>query len=256
MNIREVLRKSGIDGKKSDVYLACLETGKATAYAIAKRTGLRRPTVYDILDRLMKEGLVYRSVAKGTRYYSPADPEALLERTRRQGRELAAVMPELQALYTGPKVKPVIRHFEGKDGIAEMHEDSLRSLRKGDEILGYVGEDIMKYLPAYAEDYVRRRVEKGIVFRGIYKRSRDFDPYMEKNREQLRIGIVLPEAAFPLGNETNIYGNKVAVANYGNEMFGMLIESKQFADSQRAIFELAWKGATAEKTHENHRKPS
>jgi HTH-type transcriptional regulator, sugar sensing transcriptional regulator len=247
MNIREVLRKAGIDGKKADVYLACLETGKATAYAIAKRTGLRRPTVYDIIDRLMKEGLVFKSVAKGTRYYSPADPEALLERIRRQEREIASVMPELQELYNGPKVKPAIRYFEGKEGIIELYEDSLRSLKKGEEILGYVGEGIILHLPEYTEDYIKRRVEKGIIFRGIYKQNDELDLYMEHNQAQLRIGVVLPESAFPLGNEINIYGNKVAVANYGTEMFGMLIESKEFADSQRAVFELAWKGARATK---------
>ncbi|MEI6649984.1 MAG: helix-turn-helix domain-containing protein [Candidatus Moraniibacteriota bacterium] len=247
MNIREALRKAGIDRKKADVYLACLETGKATAYAIAKRTGLRRPTVYDIADRLMKEGLVFKSVAKGTRFYSPADPEALLERVRRQERDIKSVMPELQELYNGPKIKPAIRYFEGKDGITEMYEDSLRSLKKGDEILGYVGEGIIRHLPNYTEDYIKRRVEKGIVFRGIYKSNEDLDTYMEHNQEQLRIGVVLPEATFPLGNEINIYGNKVAVANYGTEMFGMLIESKEFSDSQRAIFALAWKGASITK---------
>lgn len=243
MNIRDVLRKAGIDGKKAEVYLACLETGKATAYAIAKRTGLRRPTVYDIADRLMKEGLVFKSVAKGTRYYSPADPEALLERVRRQEQEIKAVMPELQELYNGPRVKPAIRYFEGKNGIVEMYEDSLRSLRKGDEILGYVGEDVLGNIPEYASDYVRRRVEKGIRLRGIYKNTPGLQEYMSDNARQLRTVKILPPESFPQRNEINIYGNKVAIANYGAEMFGMLIESKEFADSQRAIFELAWKGA-------------
>lgn len=43
-----------------------------------------------------------------------------------------------------------------------MYEDSLRSLKKGDEILAYVGEDTLAHIPEYAADYIRRRAERGI----------------------------------------------------------------------------------------------
>jgi hypothetical protein len=67
--------------------------------------------------------------------------------------------------------------------------------------------------------------------------------YMEKNEQQLRVAKVLDEKDFPVSNETNIYKNKVSIASYGREMFGMIIESEEIARSQKAVFELAWKGA-------------
>lgn len=152
-------------------------------------------------------------------------------------------MDDLQNLYNSPKAKPFIRYFEDKEGIKEMYEDSLRSCKKGDEILGYVGHDVARYLPEYADDYVRRRVEKSIRFRGIYKKDSKILPFMEKNTEQLRQAKILDEKYFPVDNETNIYKNKIAIASYGTEMFGMIIESEEIARSQKAIFELAWRGA-------------
>ena len=122
-----------------------------------------------------------------------------------------------------------------------MYEDSLRSCRKGDEILAYVGEDVLKHLPRHAEDYVRRRVEKGILLRGIYEK--ELLAYTEKSQQQLRTARVLDKKDFPVSNETNIYKNKIAIASYGREMFGMIVESAEIARSQKAIFELAWKGA-------------
>lgn len=244
MRIKEILEQIGIDGKKADVYLACLEMGGATAYLIAKKVGLKRPTVYDIINQLMRDGLAHKSIRGNIKYFSPADPEILLKKLKSKEENINKIMPVLQNLYNSPKVKPFIRYFEGEEGIKEMYEDSLKSLRKGDEILAYVGEDVLNYLPAHADAYVRRRVEKGIRLRGIYKKNENIGKYMQKNKEQLREARILDEKDFPLKNETNIYANKVAIASYGTEMFGMIIESAEIARSQKAIFELAWKGAS------------
>jgi len=244
MNLQKTLEQLGMHEKKAEVYLACLESGNATAYLIAKKVGLKRPTVYDIANQLMREGLLHKSMRGSVKYFSPADPEKLIHLLKTKEKNIREVMPELQNLYNSPKVKPLIRYFEGKEGIIEMYEDSLRSCKKGDEILAYVGEDVLKHLPKYVEDYVQRRVEKGIVLRGIYKKDKEMlERYLGKSREQLRIARVLDENKFPVNNETNIYKNKIAIASYETEMFGMIIESTEIAKSQKAIFELAWRGA-------------
>ncbi len=244
MRIKEILKQLNIGSNKADVYLACLEMGGATAYAISKKVGLKRPTVYDILAQLASDGLVYKSIKKNVKYFYPAEPEKLLRQIREKEQRLIAILPALEELYNSPKANPLIRYFEGKEGIKEMYEDSLKSLKKGDEILAYVGDDVLSYIPDYAEDYVKRRIEKGIRLRGIYKKFFEMEKkYMAKNQEQLRVAKILDEKFFPVDNETNIYGNKIAIASYGNEMFGMIIESNEIAKSQKAIFELAWRGA-------------
>ena len=105
-------------------------------------------------------------------------------------------MGGLQNLYNSPKIKPFIKYFEGKEGIKEMYEDSLRSLKKGDEILSYVGEDVYKDMPEYLDSYIQRRVEKNIRIRGIYKESILGKKYMDKNQEQLREVKLLPAKDF------------------------------------------------------------
>jgi sugar-specific transcriptional regulator TrmB len=220
-----------------------LELGRGTAYLIAKKTGLKRPTVYDIIDHLMKEGLVFKSMHGNIKYFSPSDPETLLRKAREKEFAIRSILPDLENLYNSPKLKPFIRYYEGTEGIKEMYEDSLQSLKKGDEILAYVGEDVLQDLKDYAIDYVARRAVKGIRLRGIYKKTENIMKHMHHNQEQLRTARILDEKYFSVSNETNIYKNKVAVASYGKEMFGMIIESEEIAKSQKAIFELAWKGA-------------
>jgi len=243
MDIKQALKQIGIDSKKADVYLACLEMGGATAYLIAKKAGLKRPTVYDIVNQLMKEGLAYKSIKGNIKYFSPADPEVLIKKLKEKEVLAKEILPQLQNLYNSPQTKPFIRYFEGEEGIKEMYEDSLRSLKKGEEILAYVGDDTLKNMPEYADDYIKRRVEKNIRLRGIYKSFPEILKYIQSNQSQLRETRVLDEEYFPVSNETNIYKNKIAIASYGTEMFGMIIESAEIARSQKAIFELAWRGA-------------
>lgn len=240
MEPKGVLEQIGIEGKKADIYLACLEMGGATAYLLAKKTGIKRPTAYDIINQLMKEGLVHVSFAGKIRHYSPADPLILLNKAKEREEKIEAVMGNLQNLYNSPKGKPFIRYFEGKEGIKEMYEDSLRSLNKGDEILAYVGESVLEQLPEYVVGYVQRRVEKGIVLKGIYKGNEKLLERLKNNQAELRQAKIINEKELPLSNETNIYKNKVAIANYGREMFGMLIESEEIYRSQKAIFNLLW----------------
>ena len=37
-----------------------------------------------------------------------------------------------------------------------------------------------------------------------------------------------------------IYDHKIAMVSFADSLFGVIIESKALADTQRAIFEMAW----------------
>ena len=37
-----------------------------------------------------------------------------------------------------------------------------------------------------------------------------------------------------------IYDNKTAIISFAQEIFGVIIESKEMSDTNRAIFEMAW----------------
>lgn len=243
INIRNVLSKLGIEDKKAEIYLSCLEKGGGTAYSLAKKVGLKRPTAYDILYSLQKDGLVYISIKDNKKLFYPADPEILMSKIKEREKELGLVLPYLQNLYNSPKVKPNIMYFEGVEGIKQMYEDSLKTLKKGDELLAYGGEDMVKYLPKYMEYYVVKRVKIGIGVRGLYKKAQEYENYALKSKEQLRELRLVDERLFDIQNEVLIYKNKVAITSFGKEMFGMIIESREIYNSQKAMFELAWQGA-------------
>ncbi len=239
----ESLQKLGLNQKEQEVYLALLQMEKTTAYQLAKKTNIKRPTVYDILNRLNSRGFVLQSSENNKIIYFAQDPSKLLSIIENQKQVFLSDLPYLNSLYNLKPSKPKISYFEGIEGIKYLYEDTLTSLKKGDEILAYVAEDAVKYFIKYAEEYVLRRVQKGIKLRGIYHDVQKIKQHLEKNKNELRISKTINPNTFPMHNEINIYSNKMIIITYFPEPFGILIESKEVIETQRTIFELAWIGA-------------
>jgi sugar-specific transcriptional regulator TrmB len=68
----EGLISLGLTQKEAAVYLALLQTKKGTALTVAKQANIKRPTVYLVLNSLIKKGLV-----KSTKYRDVLDYRAL-----------------------------------------------------------------------------------------------------------------------------------------------------------------------------------
>jgi hypothetical protein len=58
----------------------------------------------------------------------------------------------------------------------------------------------------------------------------------------------MPKDITVFSNEINIYDNKMAIVSLGkNELLGIIIESDAIAETQKSIFEIAWRAATPNK---------
>lgn len=65
--------------------------------------------------------------------------------------------------------------------------------------------------------------------------------HQKNDRKENRVTRLVPKDKFPFSNEINIFGNKVMIASFKDQI-GVIIESADVARTQRAIFELAWLG--------------
>lgn len=242
MRMLASLQQLGLDYKEQLVYTALLQLEKATANEIAYKTNLKRPTTYDILYRLRTDGIVAEIKEGKKRKFVAPSPEQLLVRANEQKRALEHDLPQLLSIYNTKTKRPKVAYFEGIDGIKQLYEDTLLVTLDGGEILAYVTKDTVDALPEYTADYVRRRAARNITLRGIYESSPAVERYLSKNKEQRRRARVLNNAQ-PLHNEINIYGDRMIIITHKPEPFGVQIESKEIADTQRTIFELAWRSA-------------
>lgn len=236
-NLKQTLEKFGLSPNESACYLAALELGSASVQKIAKKSEVKRTTVYTVLEELIKKGLIAKSEAKGKTVYVAEDPNYLIRREEERKRELVDAIPELKSIYNLSESKPSVKFYEGVEGLKTIYDDTLK---EGRDIVAFSDfEHMIKTMSLdWMVDYADRRAKNGIKFRGITRASAGLDqisPYDTRQKRELKI---LPQGNF--STEINIYGNKVAMMSFRNPM-GVIIEDKAIAATLRIVFENLWR---------------
>lgn len=246
------LEKIGFSEKEAKVYLAALDLGEATIQQLAEKSGVKRVTVYIIIESLMKHGLI-SSAEKGKKtFFTAENPVNIIRFFDKQKKELREnltekeevlkkITPELESLFktAGPKLK--VRFLQGKEGLRTMRNDLFKA--DCSEIKGVVELDaLFKMFPVHTEETTKKRVAKGIKSKMIYTHPKGpVENATDPNR--LREARYIPYDKFEFKGDFSICGNKVWLVSFENNPAGVLIENESIAKMANILFDLAWEAA-------------
>ncbi len=235
------LQKLGLSQKEARLYLVALENGPATITKLAQKSGLKRGTIYEFLTEMLEKGLLEVSISGKRKLYASVQPQKLKKIIDRQKEILDNLIPDLSLLTSTSPAKPKIKFYEGKEGLVAAYYEML-DLPDGSEVLGFATfEGIYKLFSEGAiNTYIKKRVAKKIKQKLIMPTDEYAHNHLNNNKQELRQTLMIPKNKFSITNEINIYQDKVAIISLGEEKVGVIIESKQIADTQRAIFNLLW----------------
>ncbi len=234
------LEKLGLNEKEAKVYLALLELGEANIQQISKKSGVKRTTVYDIIESLKNIGLL-NSLVKGKKtVYFAENPERIEEKLEEKKNVITKILPELLAVANLMDKKPKIKYFEGTEGIKNIYRDTL----------DYPNQELLAWVPAEAitdfdenflnEYYLAKRIEKKIWVRAIAPNKEYMQKYKGMDEKSLRRTKLIPMEKFPIEVEINLYGkNKIGIMSF-SEKIGLIIESKKIYNTLKSIFEMNW----------------
>jgi sugar-specific transcriptional regulator TrmB len=235
------LKDAGLEEKEAIVYIAILELGEATIAKIVRKSAIKRSTVYDILEKLKKIGMISQT-NKGKRpIFLAESPEKLIESLETKKRTLQESMPELLSMMNLLDKKPRIRYFEGLSGVKEVFEATLR----------YSDQEILTWFPYpyinlgedyFWKHYMPERIKKKIWARAIVPdtpKNREFAKEI-KEKAITTTKFVSDNAFSGFDLEIKVYGkNKLGIISYKEDL-GIIIESQKIYDGMKAIFEGMW----------------
>ncbi len=241
MNLEKILQNQGLSEKEARVYLILLELHEALPSTISRKSGIKRPTTYVILDQLMKQGLVSHVKRGPNLYYQASNPKQFLDDQENKFHELEKALPELVNLHKLYSSTPQMSVFEGKDGLIQIMEDTLTVSNK--MLLCWADiSSIYTVLEDYYPTYIAKKVKNKVHLKGIFPYEKGSLEFKKRGKEELREVHLIPKDRFPFRNEINIYDDKVAIISHQDSL-GVIIQNKSIADSQRTIFELGFEYA-------------
>ncbi len=237
MTLENNLKELGLDDKEAPLYLAALELGKSSMSDLARKAGINRATAYIITESLKEKGLLSYSLKKKKRLYVASSPEKLGSLIEEKQRLFSRLLPQLKGIDNLFAKKPKIRFFEGEKNLISAYMENLEAKCEILTIAGpqFFHEGVLKYVP----DYIERRVKKKILLKMIVPDVPEMVAWKGKDIPNLYQMKFVPNQVYPFKIQIDIYNNRVALMSF-EEKLGLIIESKDIADTLRSFFNLTW----------------
>lgn len=232
MKQQNILQSIGIDAKTESVYRALLRLADATAFRIARESGLKRTSIYHVLDNLLAMGLASSYVSRGVTRYAAEHPQKIRSFFEEKMILAGRLVPELQKEINKNKGAVSVRLLEGAEGIKSISDEMLVSKEK--TILSFGSSK--KYLEFVGGKfgYGERRRKAGIFTRAI----RFHGDEAGTNSKFQEVRIAPDNFEFPA--LITIYGKRVGIVLFEGNGFGLVITSESFATIMRSFFEILW----------------
>jgi HTH-type transcriptional regulator, sugar sensing transcriptional regulator len=242
----------GLSDKEARVYVGMLTLGPSGVQEIADASGVNRATTYLMLESLVHRGLASTFEQEKKAMFVAETPKKLADLIENQSKtleekreKLVFFVPELEALHRTVRSKPVVRFYEGEDGLRSMRDHLSRITSKRYDTFARLTKTLHDI--AATDEERRFNTSKGKqVFRIIYVADPGVDlPNFSdelRSKTEIRFADNIP---FDFEGEIGILDETAYLATTEPKVTACVIESKALASLMRAQFELAWQSASA-----------
>jgi sugar-specific transcriptional regulator TrmB len=240
MSIKTTLQGLGLQEKEAAIYLSLLELGESSVAEISKKSRIKRPTAYLILQALEEKGFVSKVMKERKKIYTPEQPRKLITETQLKLNEIQEIMPQLESLFLKKEGKPRVVMYEGKDQLDHAYDESFFTS----------GEVLYMSTLKYSRELFPKtfkKAEKVDLYpdyraaRQLLDESQESRDFIKEYKNPFLQTRFIPKEFLPFEIDMGIFGNKTLITSVKKEYFTISIESKEIANAFRSLFEAMWK---------------
>lgn len=243
--MEEELKLLGLNDVDIKVYLKLLELGESLASEVAKKTYIPRASIYDILERLEKEGLVSYIVKDFKKYFSASDPKTIVRNLEYKRNKIKDIIPKLEEIKhrkIGETMKTEV--YEGTKGLQTILSMILEE--KEVFIMG-ASRKSMQILPYFMDKWHKERIRKKIVVTIIYNDAPDIRESINNHETQKLLGIPhywkhkFLNIDYSSSLMTLVFGDKTALVMWKKDLpSGILIRGKDISETYKQYILKLW----------------
>jgi sugar-specific transcriptional regulator TrmB len=236
------LEDLGLSEKEAKVYLSLLEVDNDSVLDLAEKTKINRTTIYPVLESLAKKGLISEvKVDKKVRFQAepPERLETYVERQKivleEHAKRLKDVIPQLKSVQRETGERPLVKMYDGKEGIISSLEDFFETKDKGGEAYFLYSRDLIDDLVPEEQRIKYRdiRIAKNIKSKTIYSYSKG-----EMDKDSTADRIRVDGNKYPFLCDIVIYEDRVKITTLLKSNTAITIKSHDFAETMRSVLKL------------------
>jgi len=245
--LNKILDELNLSNRERQIYFCLLEFKQARLQQIIDKTNLQKSTVHQVLNNLIKRGVLYSDNKKYDKNYSLYPPKKLLNiiankrrKVRRLELEMMDILPELNSLYRLNLSQPKVEIYTNKDGFAILADKSLEVKSK---VIYYLGDldNLYQVLGKEydSEHYIPARLKNGIDFKLLTYNTPVMRQHKKRDKLEKRETRFLPEDMH-FENTILIFDETVIFYSTADEGLALSVTSPSIAQTQLTIFHKLW----------------
>ncbi len=247
--MRKILKQLGFNTYDIDIYEYLIKNGPSKPRTLSDSLQIKRPTVYKSLYTLQEAHIIEKVTASDDEdsVFKAKDPrfiEFLIQKRNKQidtmRKEYLTMFPLYSQLYQEKNVTPVVDMLYGVEGLKKIHSqieagtDEVLIIRSAydrnskklyEEIDRHVAERSRKHIPTKIITPRLKTVEETLT------------EYAEIPNREMRL---VDPGKLSLATQIMVFGDKVAITNYREEIVTLLVHQRDIRDSFATIFEFMW----------------
>lgn len=240
----KLLEEVGMTKGEISVYLTLLKLGETTTGRIIEEAQISSGKIYEILDKLIKKGLVSFIIKEKTKYFSAANPHRLIDymkekeaNLKKKEEELRKELPSLINIQKSAVKEHETTLFQGIRGIQTAIFESLNILGKNHEVLamGVRSEKDEKYnilWEKWHNERIRNKVGCKMLFSD--KGSQYYKTFKNMPNTEVKVLEGLTPSAI------DVIGERVLIFTYDKEPSCLVINNAEIAKSFTTLFFILW----------------
>lgn len=239
----DILKDIGLSEHESDVYFAMISLGPTSVLKISRASGVKRTTIYTVIDALKEKGLVRVEFRGFKSLFAAESPEKLEIILEQRKSKLKTHLRDFMDIYNKGGGETLIRIYEGMEGIRSVYNSLLTDIKPKEDYMIIAGMQKAYALDkAFYDDLRDRRSKLPIRVRILVA-----DPENEESKKVLQFQKNFNMEARALPPETKLTTNmvitpqRILIHQLEMPIMAIVIENKSTIKMHQELFEVMWK---------------
>lgn len=246
--IRVFLSAQGLNKTDIAVYLDIYKYGQSYASSVATRTGIDRTTVYSALKRLLKRSIIIQTKTKDTHAYMAVSPNVFMDKIDRrievlhgEKRQAGLFVQEMLHVQRRNFLKPRTKIYEGVEAVINLFMETIQNAGEQKSFLSLqeIPESLKEFL---RKKFIELKLKNNVTSSVLVANGPKAAKYQALDTRSNRHTKIIKKYPFDVHSEIILFNkNEVALIDFHDNVYGVLIESETLFKSMEALFDYIWR---------------